>query len=1124
MTAYRHCPPGTRLFALIFLLPLTSGAEVVFDGTLGPGGSLSGDFEIPDSFGTQVGPNLFHSFSVFNVNAGESATFTSGFSGTTDNIIARVTGGSLSTIDGRLASSIPGADLWLINPGGVVIGDNASVALPGAFHVSSADYLVLEDGGRFDAINPGSSVLSMADPTAFGFLTEFAAPVIVSATELTIADAAELSLIGGDVAISGTTLNVPAGRINLAAAAGIGTIELSPDGLGFEGMTSFGNVSIDTATIVTSSDSAGDIYIRGGEFVMQDTLFQASTVGTNAGDSGGNVVIDAAGAQILGSQVTTTTFGSSDAGDIILRIDGDLLMQGRYGNFQGGVFANTRDVATGDGGNVSVTANNLTMTDGVAIGALSFGPGTGGSIDIDIQNAIDMRGTPELFDVSILTSASASGGSGSITIDAASITMDIGAAFRADTFDGAGGSIDVHTQSLAMTAASQITVSSGGAGTSGSIVLTTGDTSISGFQFLPSTGRFFVSGLFANNRGAGAGGDITIDALDLTLADFAVINAFVNFGAAGPGGSLTATLDRLSIINGGFMSAGTSGEGASGDVVVNAGESVFIDGRFLQFPNFTGIFANTFGFGNAGQITVNTPDLEIRDGGFISAGSFAQFAEATGSGANILVNVDELRIDAGYIQAQTWTAGDAGTITVNAADSVTLQNSSGFIFAEGNRPIGGMLASTGSFFTSPAATGNGGQITVNTDRLTILEGGGITTDTLSAGAGGGIAINARQFDASSEANAFTGVSSSTGIGTGNAGPITITVDDMALSDLAVIASATLGDGNAGSIDVSARNVLAGDGGSITTFSVGNGNAGSIDIEASDTFTATRGDLAQFENVSSTSSGPGNGGTVHIRAGTVLLEDGATVTVATSGDGAGGDIIIEAQLIDVSGSSTLSASGTGSGNAGSVMLIATDDLLIRGASIETSSEMSSGGNIGISVSDILALSEGASISAAAAGVTTDDAGGNITIDPVFVVMHESEMLATANAGNGGNIAIEADSFIVDSVSIIDASSQTGLDGRITIDSVNNVFGTVVLLESPSLDVSELLTEKCAAAAFRDRSSLTVERRPAAAWSGEGYIPSPYPAIDGAPSARVARVARPILPCRIAIHVEGDTDAD
>jgi len=111
----------------IALLAGSLRAEVEFDGTLGPGGMLSGTFDIPDSFGTQVGGNLFHTFSMFNINTGESATFTSSFAGVTDNVISRVTGGSLSTIDGLLASTIPGAAIWLINPNGVVFGDNANL-------------------------------------------------------------------------------------------------------------------------------------------------------------------------------------------------------------------------------------------------------------------------------------------------------------------------------------------------------------------------------------------------------------------------------------------------------------------------------------------------------------------------------------------------------------------------------------------------------------------------------------------------------------------------------------------------------------------------------------------------------------------------------------------------------------------------------------------------------------------------------------------------------------------------------------------------------------------------------------------------------------------------------------
>jgi filamentous hemagglutinin family protein len=91
--------------------------------------------------GTQVGGNLFHSFGRFNIDSGGSATF--GGPGSVTHIVSRVTGGERSMIDGRLASSIPAANFWFINPAGVTFGASASLDVKGSFHVSSADYVQL---------------------------------------------------------------------------------------------------------------------------------------------------------------------------------------------------------------------------------------------------------------------------------------------------------------------------------------------------------------------------------------------------------------------------------------------------------------------------------------------------------------------------------------------------------------------------------------------------------------------------------------------------------------------------------------------------------------------------------------------------------------------------------------------------------------------------------------------------------------------------------------------------------------------------------------------------------------------------------------------------------------------
>ncbi len=158
-----------RAFMLLLVLPGAASAEIATDGSLGAATSLTGpDFAITSDLGQQAGSNLFHSFQVFNINTGETATFSGPAS--VANILGRVTGGSASTVDGAINSSIQGANLYLINPSGVIFGENASLNVSGSFHVTTANYLVLSDGGRFDATTPANSVLTSAPPSAFGFL------------------------------------------------------------------------------------------------------------------------------------------------------------------------------------------------------------------------------------------------------------------------------------------------------------------------------------------------------------------------------------------------------------------------------------------------------------------------------------------------------------------------------------------------------------------------------------------------------------------------------------------------------------------------------------------------------------------------------------------------------------------------------------------------------------------------------------------------------------------------------------------------------------------------------------------------------------------------------------------
>src|SRR5689334_11071527 len=115
----------------------TALAEVATDGTLGRKVTLGGrHVTVGADLGQVRGKNLFQSFQRFDIPSKGSVTFT-GPAGL-DNVIGRVTGGKTSDIEGTLASKVPGADLYLVNPAGIVFGPGARLDVPGSFHAATA--------------------------------------------------------------------------------------------------------------------------------------------------------------------------------------------------------------------------------------------------------------------------------------------------------------------------------------------------------------------------------------------------------------------------------------------------------------------------------------------------------------------------------------------------------------------------------------------------------------------------------------------------------------------------------------------------------------------------------------------------------------------------------------------------------------------------------------------------------------------------------------------------------------------------------------------------------------------------------------------------------------------------
>ena len=263
---------------------LGARAEVVTDGSVGPAGSLPGpDFRITADLGRQAGPNLFHSFSRFNIGREESATFSG--PDAIRNVVGRVTGGQSSHIDGALRSTIPGADLYLLNPFGVLIGEHATLDVGGSLFVSSADHLEFSDGSRFSATQPENPVLSVAPPSSFGFLSEAPAPVRVEGARLEVGVGQDITLVGGDVEVEhGAQLLASGGRLTLSTVSGPAEVALDGEVVAADNGADQGLVRLrDGVTLDASGAAGGRIFIRGGQVWAEDANVLSRTEGASPG-------------------------------------------------------------------------------------------------------------------------------------------------------------------------------------------------------------------------------------------------------------------------------------------------------------------------------------------------------------------------------------------------------------------------------------------------------------------------------------------------------------------------------------------------------------------------------------------------------------------------------------------------------------------------------------------------------------------------------------------------------------------------------------------------------------------------------------------------------------------------
>jgi filamentous hemagglutinin family protein len=747
-------------YLMVLLTQSTLYAEVILDGTLGFKNTLTGPNYLLDAkLGQQVGANLFHSFSEFNLTADESITFSGPEN--INNIINRVTGGNPSNINGGLYSTIPNANIYFLNPFGVVFGPNATLNIPGSFHVSTADILYLQEGGKFDAIKPSNSLLTSAAPSAFGFLTNSSADLSIQGSKLSISPRNTLSIIGGQIKINQAQVEAFSGQLNLVSIIGEG--QVVPEANGLTSVGERGNLTVTNSQLNVSGEAGGAVYIRAGRLVLDNSAIAAKTLGAENGHGINIDVTDLLATR--GGHLSTSTSGSGNSGNINIQATDEIELSGE--NDQGlvsGISAESgspeddhSEENIGNAGNILLTTNQLNLTGGALITTSSYSNGNGGNILITADNTVNVSGEA--------ISKNADDGSDQVSGIFAGIDTENG------NHSQRGGIIDIKARNLQVTKGGVIASSSFGGSLAGSVnlkiiddVVVSGISSQGTPSIIAASGWGEATGNAGNLRlsarkltinggaqiqtstfGTGKGGSIYMDVEDTVISGYRhttyrdLFSSIYVSSKNGNAGDITLKTEKLKLEHGGEISAETGGSGIAGNIFIEASKGIYLSNQDVYSPNFQGNILTESVNGHAGLIKLTTPELHLEDHAKILA-----TAKGKDPGGNIEIDVNHLHLTKGSeISANSKDQGHAGNLKFIVGDTLVLEDST--ISTEAQLSDGGnitiislgylRLTHHSSISTSVKdKDGNGGNIVLQPTFI-ILDDGQITAKAVSGNGG-----------------------------------------------------------------------------------------------------------------------------------------------------------------------------------------------------------------------------------------------------------------------------------------------------------------------------------------------------------------------------------------------------
>lgn len=671
------------------ILGSAASAQVITDGSVGPAGSLTGpNYDIGQQLGrtNAAGTTVLHSFSQFDLATGTSATFTGSPSLT--SIIARITDGAPSSIDGTINSSVSGAALYLLNKNGFLFGPNAVINVSGNLYVSTADRLNFADQSFIEiAAGPDGGALSSAPIASFGFLGGGVGNIVINGspdyTDFVVANG-DVSLIASNISVTERAImagrNAPSQLRLAAVGAGVGTVglrgraEMAGGALTLTGFTNWGPGSF---------EEMADLYLSGGAILLQNGsvatnnnastnpyLFTAASGRTNAIDiSGGDLVFRS-------NPSLPATFGifrgvrngvaTADPGQITIDLTGDFNM--------------TRAVIDvpswpGRAADVSIRAANVTLTDQSFINVMA-GAYDAGTIRLDLTGDLTLSSTSRLVAHAPVGTAvrdfqnrydpANPGNAGEIIVNAGGqISLLNGAYMSVGSGMTTGGATSGRAGTISLTAAgltmtnSDITFDarSGGRSAGALNVTVSGDVRLTGTVPVTNPGYGTTFATLDGRAATGDGGTLNLQA----GGDIVLNGASVNVSSLGHGrrgGQVNVTARNLIVQNSGFAFGGLpggDGGGRGGDMTLTTtGDATWQgaasdSGGVYQAINGFGDTGGNVRFNIGGNLTFR--DVEMSVGGVNGLGNalFNVGQDFTGEAASILVAGGNLSVRASRI-------------------------------------------------------------------------------------------------------------------------------------------------------------------------------------------------------------------------------------------------------------------------------------------------------------------------------------------------------------------------------------------------------------------------------------------------------------------------------------------